>query len=596
MAERPSLPSRRDLMRLAAAGAVVPVAAPGAAHAQPVAAAAMTPASPRRFGALGDGRADDHVALAALEAALPRDLPMFVGDGRYRIGSSLALRRGLSVAGGAGAIVVAPGATLTIAGPIIAPRQQIFDVQAGGKVVLDPALAGTGFPEWWGSGVAALEQCVRNCPVTSLAAADYQIERTWVIDTPYRSVIGAGLSDGYETGDGTRIICTNGSVDAVQVGTATQPRRGPSYFLRNVTLSGFAAMHGVPLRLPRRGDEKSAPAAFRLRYLLNARLEDLAAWEPAVGFYCHGLVYTKVDDCKAFRSATRGGDNDFFRGFWLDGSPHVLAGGNASLYLDRCGVEMGGRPELVEATGFWLNGGFVDCFLNQPETSQVPTGIRVTGNGRGASDASNINLHIVRAVIDQCSETALDIGATAATAMLEIVDLYAGLPASSKHGVHLHRGGGQVLFAGGQIVGNGGSTIGFHAEAQDGFELRGIKFLGLTRPLLINGCSDFLLEPWINSRGSAGEPAITLAGTCVGGAIRPAIKGSLGAFAAGVWLDGRSHRRIDLSLARVDPAALREGGAGRLAINGTPIPANGLYASSGSPAPRGTISVYGLID
>jgi hypothetical protein len=461
--------------------------------------------------------------------------------------------------------------------------------------VLDPAQVTTGFPEWWGTGLAALEECVRNCPVTQLAARDYVIDGTWVIDTPYRSVQGAGLSDGYAAGNGTRIVCTNGGVDAVRVGTATEPRGGASNFLRNVRLSGFAVVHGGALRLPPRGSEHSAPTAFRLRYLLNARFEDLAAWEPTVGFHCHGLVYTKLDDCKVFRSAVRGGGNDFFRGFWLDGSPHVLAGGNASLFLNRCVVEMGGRPSLVEATGFWLNGGFVDSFLTEPETSQVPTGIRVIGNGRGASDASNINLHIVRAVLDQCSDTALDISATASTAMVEIVDFYAGQPARARHGIHLHDGAGQISFSGGQIIGNGGNTVGFHAERQEGFEVRGLKLLRLARPVLVNGCSDFLLEPWINGRGGGGQPAITLAGSCSSGAVRPAIKGSSDSFSAGVALLGRAHNRIELAMGRADARPITGGAANLLLVNGVRAMADGRYGGDGSPAPRGTISVSGLV-
>jgi hypothetical protein len=589
----PPPPSRRELLRLGAAGALVAVAA-DSAQAQGGQPQANASASPRRFGAAGDGRSDDRGAFAALDAALGAGIPAFIGDGIYRIGSSLTLRRGLSTLGGAGRLIVPRGVTLQVAGPILAARQQVFEVQPGGRVVLDPAQVTTGFPEWWGSGVAALDQCVRNCPITQLAAGDYVIDDTWAIETPYRTIVGAGLSDGYATGNGTRIICTNGAVDAVRVGTESEPGGGASNFLRNVSLSGFAVLHDAPLRLPRPGDEERAPAAFRLRYLLNARFEDLAAWEASVGFHCHGLVYSKLDDCKVFRSAVRGGDNDFFRGFWLDGSRHVLAGGNASLYLDRCVVEMGARPPLVEATGFWLNGGFVDCFLRQVETSQVPTGIKVIGRGRGTSDNSNLNLHIVGAVLDQCTETALDIGATASTAMVEIVDLYAGQPAQARHGVHLHNGAGQISFSGGQILGHGGNTIGFLAERQEGFEVRGLKLLNLTRSVLLNGCSDFLLEPWINSRGG-GQPAVTLAGACSVGTVRPAIKGSAGSIPAGVSLLGASHSRIELAMARVDARSLNGGAANAVLINGARANADGAYAGSGAPAPRGSISVSGLL-
>ena len=92
-----------------------------------------------------------------------------------------------------------------------------------------------GRPEWFGAqpgdasfdNIAALDACVRLCPVTLLAAADYHVHRPWIIATSNRRVVG--VPGAYDApGDSTRILRGGAGAGAgaiLLVGLASEPPR-----------------------------------------------------------------------------------------------------------------------------------------------------------------------------------------------------------------------------------------------------------------------------------------------------------------------------------------------------------------------------------
>ena len=290
-----------------------------------------------------------------------------------------------------------------------------------------------GYPEWFGAiinnaatgstNVTAIHACLALCPVVNFAEADYWINATIKFNVPYRTIQGHVFSDGYDTGHGTRIISTNASANVIQVGPDSAPAGGTSNYYRNIIVANLSAQYGVAITPPTAGNESSAVKNWLVQYVLNNQIKNCAAWEPIIGFYFYGAVYTKVDDCQVFRSVTRGGTNDFFRGFWPQGAPAILAGGNPSLYLNRCNVAIGGAPTLVDPTGLYINADFSDIFVDFLETANVANGVVVDGAG-GSVAGGKLDLHIRNCVFDQCNGDGINISALNALGMVTITGGY----------------------------------------------------------------------------------------------------------------------------------------------------------------------------
>ena len=445
----------------------------------------------------------------------------------------------------------------------------------------------TGRPEWFGAQVnnsafdnlPALDACVALCPVTLLQLADYWIADSWVITTSYRRIEGQGVLS-YDTGQGTRILLPDASKTVMHVGHKSHPGGNPAVnYVRQVQVSGVNLARVA--RVVPTSNPELLPAAMRVNYVYQCHFSNIAGWESAIGFSIHGAVTTKFDDCIAFRSAAGTTPaNDMFIGFYCIGNPPVIAGGNASLYLNRCIAFLGGAPRLAFSAGFLLTGAFVDTFLTQPETLACQRGISVVGTGGAGASGSNIDLHISHAIIDQSLEFGLMLEKLAPGSLIEISHPYISMPASGFAGIHFHAGGGNVSLIGGQVIGtSGGATIGLFVEQQGGIDAIGLKIHNCTRPVIIDGSSDFRIEPAIsNPENSGSHSGIWVIGS-TRGEINASIKGKKNAFNQGVYFSGSGNSRIDVRCTRIDPACVIGGGANKLVNGATQIVSAGAFGN-----------------
>lgn len=100
------------------------------------------------FGAKGDGVTDAKAAIEAADTARTGVVALPVGT--YSIASNLTVTNDLKFEPGA-KIKPANGVVVTCNGKIEAALDQIFDLSAGGRVILDPHVQQEVCPEWWGA-------------------------------------------------------------------------------------------------------------------------------------------------------------------------------------------------------------------------------------------------------------------------------------------------------------------------------------------------------------------------------------------------------------------------------------------------------------
>lgn len=442
-----------------------------------------------------------------------------------------------------------------------------------------------GIPEWWGaqtnnSGtncLPALQACVTFCPQTNLAKADYWIDDSWTISQSYRKIVGQGCNS-YSTGEGTRIILQDSTKDVMVIGVTPSSISDPSTYLRQIHVQDLQLQFSTPVTPPSAGNDYTGPAGLRTQYLYECEFRNVAGWECSIGFAIYGNVGSRYLDCIAFRSSAGSTpSNDIWRGFWLKGSPSVLAGGNASVHLTRCNASRGGSPALVDPVGFKLDGAFVDSFLSWCETSQVPVGFHVSGTGASGALSSNLDLHIVHPIIDQASNVGIHIEQVSPSALIEIDHPYVATTDSALAGLFIHDGGGRIGITGGQIIGNGGTTLGLYAVNQRGIAAQGLKLLNMARPVGIDNCINCRIDPEIYNPDTTASPyqaAVRLSNSSRM-IIRPSIAGKANAFPQGINLAGAGNSYVEIDPTLAEPSSISGGASNKVQINGVSITATG---------------------
>lgn len=426
----------------------------------------------------------------------------------------------------------------------------------------------TGRPEWFGAQVndgradcaPAIEACVALCPVTQLAQADYFIRRTLVLDRSWRTIYGSG-NFATNQGQGTRIILQGSApgihgADLLLVGSAGKPQGSHDGYPTEIHLSDLTLVRDGASAPHPSGDIRRYPAGLRASYLTRCTFRRIASLESGVGFCFAGTVYTKVDDCLAQRSRAgrrdKGGAQDLAVGYLLDGTPEFgLAGGNASLYLDRC-LAVGQHADHVRPTGLLAEGAFVDSFIDAFESARIDNGMRFSARGAGGA-TQTVDLHVRNCVLDGCGGTGLEIDLTGTqAASIDVIDpyLYAS-GAGGAAGIVVRDGGGLVTLSGGQVHGDfrDGSLL---LRRTRGVRVQGLKLHEGSHPVVVEASGTLQLEPQVSNLT---RRTAAFAVTCAGvyrAAIRPLVLGAPGMLGGGVSLDaGCNYSSVDTSA--VDP-------------------------------------------
>lgn len=539
--------SRRSLVHGLSAGTLGAVAAPTVAQSSP-------PSSGSSLSA--DSGA---VILAA---------------GRHVVSTNMTVRADVLVMPGA-TIDVAAGKMLTFIGDFQAPVAPVFT--GAGQVDLNRSRTPVAYPEWWGArrddgsadSLPALRACLNAHPHMALGACDYYISSTWIIDKSHRRIWGSG-KNWRGPNEGTRIIVTNNIDDAILVGTDRAPPHVNSY-LRSVDLRWLEATRSqAPAG-------RRAACGLRLSHVLDCHIEGVSATEHATAFYFRGVVHSHVRDCQAFRSAKGSGAGAGFRGFHFDGRHDIgLAGGNASLFVQDCNATIGGAPDLDDAVGALLEGGFADTFLTQFETSAIADGIRVDGMAGSVeprlTKAGHVNLHIMLPVIDGFSGVGIAIRNVSEYGAIAIVDPYLGAARGCNAGISIVDSGGAATISGGQLLGwldgeANGSAVGFQLRNADGLQTYGTAIVGFRHPMTVDRCRNLGIDVMINNPDQRASQAAIVLNDCSVSRITARIKGKRNIFPAGLSIGGAGSRLV-VDVSGIDEEAIAGGHANILRIDG----------------------------
>ena len=461
-----------------------------------------------------------------------------------------------------------------------------------------------GRPEWFydnsGDWRAAFSACVSLCPVTLLGPRDYHFGGRWQMNTPYRTLRGEIAPDGYRAGNGARLISTNPNEDVFLLGAASRPAGGSSAFTRNMTVENVTVMHDAGL--VGQSDAAGNRVAVRAQYNLLCQMKNVRAWEPLVGFKLHGCVQFRIDDCLVFRNKAYGGTPGFIA-FWAEGTPDIgLAGGNASLYLNRCLVEKGQTAPFGDEVGFLFDKAYADNFATKLETSRVATGMRVIGVG-GADRTQNVDFSCSEPRFDQCEKIGIDVSRTSAGGTMEIAHPYVSLTANGFAAIYLHDSNSSLHVLGGQLIdanAEGSSdAIGVYVQNSAGVNVDGTSISNLPRPLVLENASSCRITPQINNQATKANPyqAAIFCKNTVRCHIAPSVRGKANAFPQGIHFAGTANTNLTVDPTQIDPASLSGGkAANKILVNGAvSLAAPGYFASTGTAGTPGQgINVVGI--
>lgn len=389
--------------------------------------------------AVGDGVADDHAAIAAADAIGP----FRFHRGSFLVGASLTIASDVEFMPGA-LLVVPAGVTVTINGSVRGPVDRLFNVTAGGVVVLDAGKNAERYVEWWGAAETddcgpAFAQAVTSGTVTKCQARDYVISATLAIPA-YAKVKGAGHNyEGVRTA--TRLLMASAANTIVQLGSTAAP----------VDLNSAPA--GAALEDIYVG-RNTAPAAGAIGILVGwsrfARLHNVRSAESVIGYRFANSIHCEGTFLFAKRSvAIAGGGADQFYAYDVDGTGALpAAGGNASLYLTDTQAEL--NIAIADSIAYRLHGRITDTFISRPETLGFSYDLSVEGDAGGApTDATNTDIVIDNPKFDQSTVRSINITSLNKWGSIEIANPYIGptsgeaLRATSCDG-HISVQGGQI--------------------------------------------------------------------------------------------------------------------------------------------------------
>lgn len=437
-----------------------------------------------------------------------------------------------------------------------------------------------GRPEWFGAvpddpaadNVAALTACFALCPVTTLGPHDYYIHRTLTFDisghafvgVPGSGIardIGVGAPARMGTPGASRVILTGPEVvsaTVLQFGKAKVPRRDDETLTRNAELRDIAFCRDNGDR-HRARNATSADATGCVKGIVcsglsSAIVRNVASFDSPVGWHCHGCVYSKWDDCSAWRSTpARERTNDFSVGFLIGdyAANFGYAGANASVYFNRCvSYDLAGGSITI---GLRLFGAIADTFLSQIEVGRCFIGIEIDGRdaaGRTIALGENRaqqNVHLLNPVIDATTQQGLQLRNLNASFHVTVTSPYiatAGASADISILGGADRVAGHVAIMGGVLLSEGGR--GLIASDAEGVSVIGTLLRNYALPISLTNCRSCRIEPDVLNYLVHAAHAVH-ARNLQRSTVRPVVRGQGGSpgFSDGIFLEGGNHNSID---------------------------------------------------
>lgn len=431
-----------------------------------------------------------------------------------------------------------------------------------------------GHPEWFRTGsdwLPALQACLALCPATVIGPKDYTVSDTWHIQTENRAVWGSSRFN-RTTGTGPRIVLNHPTKDAVMVGYATQPSGGPEQdgagagFLKNVTLDNFAIWRGVaPTPFAVANDFNSAGCGLRVQYVLKCQFKNLLVQDSTIGVYAGATIYTKFIDVEARNDNPNTlGNFDTNRTWVLDGARTFgYAGGNASIYLERCvgvaGRKTGGTTDSDIPISLFLYGAYVDTFVTDFEAAGTSKPMVFFSPPPHNEFARTVDVHIMHPIIDQCDTYGIEVGGYGGTAGITIIDPYITSNGSATDALLIYGGAG-VTVLGGQILG-AFSTAGLHIAGSGSYKIDGLRVMEQAHPVLIENCGSGEVKCFVTNRTVSATQAYQIINTSRARLI-PITANTPGKISYGISIDAASTRCV------MDVTGVEDGPSDRIQING----------------------------
>lgn len=425
-----------------------------------------------------------------------------------------------------------------------------------------------------------------------------------IIDTAYSTVVFPQRSDGYGDSNGTRVLSTDKTQDAMIIGPNAAPGGGYTAYPRNLTVLNPCAGFGVTLDALS-GADSAQRKAIRINYLIDGLIDSPWAHEAPIGIYYYGLIGTTVRRPKAFRSIQIGtSGTDKFFGHWFKGDPPILAGGNASLNIDVAVVEMASGMTLADQCAIVCDGAFSDVHIKRAETSACKNGLRVTGTTSAGQANSNINFQIDELVVDTFTGIAVDIQQVAQGGSVQVLKLEAMSAVGAAHGVRIKDCYGLVNVEGtvyglgaANLSGTLGTMTGLRIENSYGVSAK-VRLIECPNPVELDTVYDFDINVAVNNVTVTTNPyqAAVFYTQCHRGTLKVRIKGKAAAFAQGVYGPSNDCDRVTfLGMESIDAASISGGAANKLQIAGTQVTAQGSFTTAGASSASGSMTVVGAM-
>lgn len=410
-------------------------------------------------GATGNGTTNDAARLLlANNAAVSAGNGLLMTPGTYAIGSNLTFSSPVRFLIGA-RLIVQDGVTVTFNAPLEAPLWKIFTIVGTGKVVVNPNYTEVGCPEWWGAtpndssyeNSVPINRCIVAMKTTKLQAADYFTAKPIEHQTSNRKVVGTGFYGLNSPIVATRIVLTTSTQQIYQCGPTTWPGSTTDCQFES-TIEDLCLQRAV-------APDATSGIGFIAQYAFKTNVRNVYSVQNNVGFEVIATSDTKFTDCHAYKGTAAANGTDLFFGFSINGSDNSLgaAGGNASTYITRCGVDM--SYQLANSYGLNASGtyGYSDLFIDQLETARIGVGIGLFGNGNsGSYEIQNEDVQIRNCVFDGFFVAGYSITSTSLFGCISIMGGYAAPAADAAvaplGAVYLNNSLGAVTITGAQYL------------------------------------------------------------------------------------------------------------------------------------------------
>lgn len=531
--------------------------------------------SVKDFGATGDGTTNDYTAFAS--ASL--NGAFVVPEGTYLISSSLTIASSVTMMPGA-ILSIPNGVTVTFSNTLSAGVYQIFDCTGTGAVAFDQSKTSTGYPEWWGATVGGA-----NCYATITAAlaalndlvlqpGTYYCSSTIKINRNYSCLRGAGCEYNAADNQITRLLVQSTTLTALQIGPDTYPGSINSLQRGNHISGIYVARSVAPLA-------GSGCVAIKIQYTFRAQAEDVKAEESEYCWYFYGNTQPQITDCYAFRSSLgSGGGTQLWRGFYINGSSGLFAGGNASVYLTRCTSGVNGALVLTTSDGIYADVEFTDLYIDACETVSCKVGINIQGNGTTGADDGNRDLLITNCVNDAFSEYGILLNNVNEAGAVTISGGYNGPASGASAAIRVTDCSGSIAINGGQLIMSAGAANGLTVTDSSNVNVNALQITECSGRAVsgdtVNNCT---FNPIVTNYGVA-SLAVCEFTTVTRSRFAPSFTGMASGTGFGVRLLGGSNGYNEINCSGMDPAGIASGSGNKLVINGSQITVTGLTGTN----------------